>query len=94
MSIPASPGEEVCLEAAPQVDITPLIEYFLGRNGFPWRVGSPRQLLWGPNRGWHADAARILGVSMAEPEKVILIILAHTLPPQMGVMPLGSCARR
>ncbi len=26
------------------------------------------------NRGWHAVAARILGVSMAEPEKGILII--------------------
>ena len=74
MSIPASPGREVCLEAAPEVDITPLIEYCLDRNGFPWRVGSPRQLLGGPNRGWHAVAARILGVSMAEPEKGILII--------------------
>ncbi len=33
-----------------------------------------RQLLGGPNRGWHAVAARILGVSMAEAEKGILII--------------------
>ncbi len=32
------------------------------------------QLLGGPNRGWHAVLARILGVSMAEPEKGILII--------------------
>ncbi len=42
MSIHASPSREVCLEAAPQVDITPLIKYGLGRHGFPWRVGSPR----------------------------------------------------
>ncbi len=33
MSIPASPSREVWLEAAPQADITPLIEYCLGRNG-------------------------------------------------------------
>ncbi len=62
-----------CLFAL-QIDTTPLIEYDLGRNRFPWRVGSPRQLLGGPNRGWHAVPATILGVTMAEPEKGILII--------------------
>ncbi len=74
MSIPASPGREVCLEAAPQVDITPLSEYCLGRNGFPWRVGSPPVAAWGSHIGWDAVAARILGVLMGEPEKGILII--------------------
>ena len=62
--------------------------------GFLGESAPPASCLGGPNRGWHAVTARILGVSMAEPEKEILIILAHTLPPQMGVAPLGSCARR
>jgi len=39
----------------------------------------PAKLLGGPNRGWHAVPARILGVSMAEPEKGVLIILDVTI---------------
>ncbi len=42
--------------------------------GFLGESAPPRQLLGDPNRGWPAVAARILGVSMAEPEKGILII--------------------
>ncbi len=32
----------VYLEGQMQVEIKSLIEYCLVRNGFPWRVGSPR----------------------------------------------------
>jgi len=42
--------------------------------GFRGESVSPAKLLGGPSRGWHAVPARILNVSMAEPEKGILII--------------------
>jgi len=42
--------------------------------GFLGESAPPASCLRFPNGGWHAVAARILGVSMAEPEKGILII--------------------
>ena len=42
--------------------------------GFHGESASPAKLLGGPNRGWPEVPARILGVSMAELEKGILII--------------------
>ncbi|MEE8076028.1 MAG: hypothetical protein V3T60_10445 [Candidatus Binatia bacterium] len=46
----------VYLEGQLQVDMMPFIGYRLGRNGVPWRVGSPCYLLttpkWGLARGY------------------------------------------
>ena len=48
MSIPASPGREVCLEAAPQVDIKPLVGYCLVAMGVLGESAPPASCLGVP----------------------------------------------
>ena len=55
--------------------------------GFFGESAPPAKLLAGPNGGWHAVTGRILGVSMAELEKGILIfsMLSSVMPSSTSV---------
>jgi len=70
MSIPASPSREVCLEAAPQVDITPLSEYCLVEMGFLGESAPPASCFGVPIGAGTRSPPEL----MAEPEKGILIL--------------------